>query len=133
MSVKFLVTLWTGNNDNDVADGSLSDMNLKARDCETLGSCNANFFDANNKNALQIRGEVVERALIDILKWINIQNHSLDESVEETITKVHFSKRTDGNLQCNQINSSAKRIFLHIIDKSSSPRKNWSRPCGFDM
>ena len=68
ISVKFLVTLWTGNNDSDVADGSLSDMNLKASDCETLGSCDANFFDVKNKNALKIRGEVVERALIDMLK-----------------------------------------------------------------
>ena len=49
MSAKFLVTLWTENNDSDVADGSLSDMNLKASSCETLGSYNANFFDETTK------------------------------------------------------------------------------------
>ena len=43
-------------------------MNLKACNCETLGSCDDNFFDGNNKNALKIRGEVVDRALIGMLR-----------------------------------------------------------------
>ena len=72
-----------GNNDSHEANGSLSAMNLKTSKHETVGSCDANFFNANNKNALKVREEVAERALIDILKWINIQKHSSNEAVND--------------------------------------------------
>lgn len=37
----------------------------------TKGSCDANFFDANNQQASELREKVAEMALLDMLRWLD--------------------------------------------------------------
>ena len=44
-----------------------------------MGACDANFFDSKNEAASQLRQQVAEAALRDMLKWLDGE-HDDDEA-----------------------------------------------------
>lgn len=77
------------------------------------GACDADFFDANNKQAAALREEVAEIALRDMLKWID--NEQDDDSDNEA------SVHSFSNINLGQ----QDRIAIFDATNSTDKRRRW--------
>jgi 6-phosphofructo-2-kinase len=72
-------------------DGSSSTANANANN----GSCDANFFDANNQQASELREKVAEMALLDMLRWLDEED---DDDNNTTANPHHHNHQSTSNL-----------------------------------
>lgn len=95
-------------------------------DAKSSGACDANFFDAKNKEAAALREQVAELALIDMLKWLD--NEEADIPVEDERGYLHPEK-TDRIAIFDATNSTDKRRRW-VLDMCSSPARRPGKPTG---
>lgn len=79
---------------------------------EKQGACDANFFDPNNTNARQLRELAAQRALADMLQWLDHQSESGSESSDE-------------ESHCKLVYRSIERVAIFDATNSTQARRQW--------
>lgn len=80
----------------------------------TIGACDANFFDSNNPNAAKIRHEAASLALQEMLAW-------LDEDVEGEM----FDQKIPVHLLASRASIKRSRIAIFDATNSTIARRQW--------
>jgi hypothetical protein len=96
---------------------------------DVSGKCDAEFFDANNQAATELREKVAELALMDMLRWLDDEEEELS-GVEETATDL-TKHNSMSSLQAS-IHGQAKltykryeRIAIFDATNSTEKRRQW--------
>jgi len=81
------------------------------------GACDANFFDADNKEAAKLRELVAEFALIDMLRWLDGE-----EEVEEDKQNISSNHSINSN---SSFHDNRDRIAIFDATNSTDKRRRW--------
>lgn len=105
------------------------------------GACDANFFDAENKNASALREQVAELALRDMLRWIDGEEevdadgdgkqspNSSGRSVNSKNSNASFHEKRDRIAIFDATNSTDKRRRW-VLEECTNPAKRPGKPTG---
>ena len=80
----------------------------------TVGACDANFFDSNNPNAAKLRQQAASLALKDMLAW-------LDEEVEGEI----IDQKIPVHLLASKASIKRSKIAIFDATNSTVKRRKW--------
>jgi 6-phosphofructo-2-kinase len=92
------------------------------------GACDASFFDANNKEAAALREKVAEIALIDMLKWLDIEEADLDD--ERSFPSVVLNEEKRERVAIFDATNSTDKRRRWILDMCTSPVRRPGKPTG---
>lgn len=99
-----------------------------ATEREQRGACDANFFDASNEQAAELREMVAECALKDMLKWLDEdETNSDDENTDRRRFPSDASRNSNSSLLSGSDVEFKNRERLAIFDATNSTekRRNW--------
>lgn len=98
-----------------------------------MGACDANFFDSKNEAASQLRQQVAEAALRDMLKWLDGEHDddeaNLDASVKSDASS-HHNKTGGDRIAIFDATNSTNQRRSWILEESTSPTKRAGKPTG---
>jgi len=104
------------------------------RDRGQAGSCDANFFDAKNKEAAALRERVAKIALDDMLKWLDGDTETDDDDDDGFPNKRHHSSQHSGNgndrVAIFDATNSTKERRQWILEQCTSPERRAGKPTG---
>jgi hypothetical protein len=78
------------------------------------GACSANFFDAHNEKAANLRQKVAELALRDMLRWLDGEDEESSNNGD-----------TDSNQTTRRSGSSSDRVAIFDATNSTEERRAW--------
>jgi 6-phosphofructo-2-kinase len=92
---------------------------LATTDREKQGACDASFFDPNNEAAKQVRELAAQRAMDDMLEWLDseLSSEGVDSSDE------------DSSSHSNQVYKSIERVAIFDATNSTQARRQWIVDC----
>jgi 6-phosphofructo-2-kinase len=88
-----------------------------ATEREQQGACDANFFDASNEAATQLREKVAECALRDMLRWLDDEEDTISD--EESAIDSSGSSSDEVNFKNHE------RVAIFDATNSTDKRRNW--------
>jgi 6-phosphofructo-2-kinase len=92
---------------------------LATTDREKQGACDASFFDPNNEAAKQVRQLAAQRAMDDMLEWLDSESSS--EGVD--------SSDEDSSSHSNLVYKSIERVAIFDATNSTQARRQWIVDC----
>jgi 6-phosphofructo-2-kinase len=95
---------------------------------EMSGACDANFFDANNEKAAELRERVAECALRDMLRWLDHEDESDsdEEYVHDTSKHSAVSSISTSSAGIAKLNfRNHERVAIFDATNSTEKRRQW--------
>jgi 6-phosphofructo-2-kinase len=102
---------------------------------EQRGACDANFFDASNEKAAELREKVAEYALQDMLRWLDDVDNDNSSDDDETVDRggiteasrhSSVSLTSNGTAAANTLDfKNHERVAIFDATNSTDKRRQW--------
>jgi len=80
---------------------------------QSVGACDANFFDSKNPKAAELRQEAASAAMVEMLKWLDVEKSVEDHSYDHI-----WASATKASIQ-------RSRIAIFDATNSTAVRRQW--------
>ena len=112
---------WTGNQCEIFNVGRYRRQAVAEMEAVSDGACDADFFDPQNQRAAALREKVAEVALLDMLRWLDIE----DEDEESMHGSSSLFSRQNSTWSRSRSERNAGRVAIFDATNSTMKRRKW--------